>query len=357
MMTEGRPQFGNILYGWPVTHGAWNFGEWGDPALAESAASAAADVPRSLALAPHLHQLADCLGQDSWRTFSALATLGSVDLTTARVLEPHVDALAILAQAGQPDLRSLGVTDETVWGVYAAHGPGHQLTARPHSGEQWELTGSKPWCSLGDRLGHALVTADVDGGRRLFAVRLDERASHTGTAGWVPRGLIDVATVSLVLDRAAGVPVGEEGWYLSRPGFSWGGIGVAAVWFGAAAAVAGRLWAAADQRRPDQVALVALGHADRILYAALLCLRAAAAAIDGGRGAGQAGIMLASRVRAVVADAAEEVLRTVGRALGPGPLAHERDHARRVADLGLYTRQHHAERDLAVLGELTLEAR
>ena len=40
----------------------------------------------------------------------------------------------------------------------------------------------------------------------------------------------------------------------------------------------------------------------------------------------------------------------VGRALGPGPLAHDADHAALVADLTVYIRQHHGERDLEQLG-------
>ena len=39
-------------------------------------------------------------------------------------------------------------------------------------------------------------------------------------------------------------------------------------------------------------------------------------------------------------------------ALGPAPLALDPVHAARVADLTLYLRQHHAERDLAALGRL-----
>jgi hypothetical protein len=36
--------------------------------------------------------------------------------------------------------------------------------------------------------------------------------------------------------------------------------------------------------------------------------------------------------------------------LGPGPLCSDDVHARRVADLTIYLRQSHAERDLADLG-------
>ena len=46
------------------------------------------------------------------------------------------------------------------------------------------------------------------------------------------------------------------------------------------------------------------------------------------------------------------MLATAARALGPGPLAHDADHARHVADLEVYVRQHHGERDLAALGAL-----
>jgi hypothetical protein len=49
---------------------------------------------------------------------------------------------------------------------------------------------------------------------------------------------------------------------------------------------------------------------------------------------------------------ATEVMHRVGRALGAGPLSHDESHSRRVADLTVYLRQHHAERDLAQLGEL-----
>ena len=60
--------------------------------------------------------------------------------------------------------------------------------------------------------------------------------------------------------------------------------------------------------------------------------------------------LLALRTRAVVADAVEQVLRQAAHALGPAPLAFDAGHAARVADLELYVRQHHAERDLAALG-------
>ena len=68
-------------------------------------------------------------------------------------------------------------------------------------------------------------------------------------------------------------------------------------------------------------------------------------------------LAIAARLPAVdlyLSAAAEEVLRRAGHALGPAPLALDEVHARRVADLAVYLRQHHAERDVARLGELVL---
>jgi hypothetical protein len=56
------------------------------------------------------------------------------------------------------------------------------------------------------------------------------------------------------------------------------------------------------------------------------------------------------RVRALTEQVASDVTARVGHALGAGPLGHNAQHARRAADLMVYVRQHHAERDLEELG-------
>jgi hypothetical protein len=79
-------------------------------------------------------------------------------------------------------------------------------------------------------------------------------------------------------------------------------------------------------------------------------LAAAAESVDRGEADGPAGALLAARVRSVIAGTVDTVLTRVGHALGPAPLAFDPVYARRVADLQLYVRQHHAERDDARLG-------
>jgi hypothetical protein len=102
--------------------------------------------------------------------------------------------------------------------------------------------------------------------------------------------------------------------------------------------------------------LAHLGAVDIALQAARAALRQAADEIDADPGDLKgAGPSRALRVRAMVESAATDVLGRVGRALGAGPLCHDEAHARAVADLTVYLRQHHAERDLAALGALVAE--
>jgi alkylation response protein AidB-like acyl-CoA dehydrogenase len=283
--------------------------------------------------------------------WQALATIAAADLTAARVVEPHLDALAILDQAGA------AVPQDRVWGVYAAEGPPPRLRAT-REGDDWRLTGRKHWCSLAHLVDAALVTAWLDDERRgLFAVALDDPGvTHVAGQDWVARGLPAVTSTGLDLDGVPATEVGGPDWYLTRPGFAWGGIGVAAVWYGGAVGVARRLVDQARSRTPDQVALMHLGAVDGALHRARSVLAEAAAEVDAGRAEGDVGVRLALRVRQVVRETAEEVLHRADHALGPGPLAAEEEHAARVADLHLYLRQEHAERDQAALGHALLES-
>lgn len=97
-----------------------------------------------------------------------------------------------------------------------------------------------------------------------------------------------------------------------------------------------------------------LGEADTALFAARTALQHAAAQIDAhGTDAddGRSTELLARRVRGLVRQVGDEVLARTARATGPGPLVSQERHARRVADLHLYLRQEHAERDAAALGQ------
>ncbi|MFJ6678819.1 acyl-CoA dehydrogenase [Microbacterium sp. NPDC091382] len=288
-----------------------------------------------------------------------LAAVASRDVGAARILEPHLDALDILDQASRDgddvDLASIQADSESSWGVFAAEGAGTRLEAR-ENGSGWMLTGTKPWCSLAQHLTHALVTAWVGDERRLFAVALQapEVTPHPGP--WHARGLQQVVSAPVDFHTAPAVPVGEPGWYLRRPGFAAGGIGVAACWWGGALPLREALVQAAQGDGADQLSRVHLGRVDAALWTARLALRSASHPTEGLATASHPGA-LAARVRTIVAGAVETALAESARALGPLPLVADEAHARRVADLGTYLRQHHGERDLARIGADVAEGR
>ncbi|MFD1715763.1 acyl-CoA dehydrogenase family protein [Amnibacterium flavum] len=284
---------------------------------------------------------------DLWR---ALAALSAADLTAGRVVEAHTDALSILDQAGLP------IPADRTWGVFAAEASGVRLDATVAAGG-FRLTGTKPWCSLAGHLDSALVTAHTDGGhRRLFSLDLRDAGVTVQRDSWFAAGLREVESGPVHFDDVAAEPVGADEWYLDRPGFSWGGAGVAACWYGGAVGVARALLSSARRREPDQIAQSHIGAVDIALGSARRALEAAAQAIDSGHLDREKSSVLAERVRTTVADAAEAVLTRVGHALGPAPLAFDEIHARRVADLTIYLRQHHAERDEAALGRAVVAA-
>lgn len=336
--------------------------------LLVSARSAVGDVPALLELARAAATAAPNPGEG--RTaflWEVLASVTAVDVAAGRAIEPHLDASAILAQAAadaeregwdcpEPD----GVRLDGAWGVFAAEAPGLRLEATATDG-RYLLRGSKPWCSLAAELDHAVVTAHLlDGGRAAFAVDLHADGVSFGDQQWTSRGLTEIPSGTVHFDAVPALPLGGAGWYYRRPGFAWGGMGVAACWLGGAVAVArgfkGSLLTAADGgREPDQLALAHLGEIDRTLTALTGYLAGTAARIDAGDLSGAGAWSEALRVRGNVATAVERIQTLVSQNLGPGPLAFDPVYGKRMADLSLYIRQHHAMRDDAQLGARTLQ--
>lgn len=319
---------------------------------------AAGDVPALLQLAVAAGRSWPMPGEGrTAQLWELLASVAAVDVAAARVFEPHLDAAAILKQA--PAVADAG---EGSWGVFAAEGPGLRLRAAAN-GTGYVLNGSKPWCSLAGQLDHAVITAHTDdGGRAAFAVDLHHAGVRAEEPEWIARGLREIPSGTVHFDHVPAAAVGGSGWYHSRPGFAWGGMGVAACWLGGAVGVArdfrdGMRKGAETGREPDQLALAALGETDRILVSALQYLARTAERVDAaGTAAGSSSDWSeAQRVRGTVASAVDRVLQLVTANRGPGPLAFDAAYAKRVADLALYVRQHHGHRDDAQLGSLTLK--
>ena len=273
----------------------------------------------------------------------ALAELSAVDLVLGRLAEAHADAVAILAELGGP-------SPDGLWGVWAAEPPSARVEARRTDGG-WVLTGHKAWCSGARLLDRALVTAHADDGRRLFAV--DLAGLETAPGSWQAVGMAASDSGTVELPGVPAEPVGGPGAYLDRPGFWHGGAGVAACWYGGALGAARVLLAAARDRPHDPHALAHLGAVDGLVAGLAAHLAVAAAEIDADP-AGDGAQLRAARLRARVEAGATEILDRVGRALGAGPLCLDPVQAQRAADLPVYLRQSHAERDLAGAGALAV---
>ncbi|HEY0227562.1 MAG TPA: acyl-CoA dehydrogenase family protein [Mycobacterium sp.] len=283
-----------------------------------------------------------------------LALLAEDDIAAARIAEAHLDAVAILHELGgkPPDSRQL-------WGVWAAESPEAVVTATDVGGGAFTLSGTKVWCSGAGFCTHALVTARVEEGTRgLFAVALVDQAVKALPSTWWNAGMAGSDTRPVQFTNAQAVAVGDPGDYLNRPGFWHGAISVAACWLGGARRVAEPLYRCARDESADAYSLAHLGAVDAAIAAGEAMLTTAAAQVDSDPfDRADTAQLLARRTRAIVEHAADEAITRTGRALGPGPLCQDGRHAQRVADLSIYIRQSHAERDLAALGRLARQRR
>ncbi|MGA9701076.1 acyl-CoA dehydrogenase [Pseudomonas sp.] len=282
-------------------------------------------------------------GGQTLARFSRLAQVAGHDLRLCKLFEGHTDALAIIAELGSP-LPPMGST----WGMWAAEPPNAKVQVH-QEGQRLLLQGRKAWCSGAAVVSHGLLTAwDTQGRQQLVAVQMDQPGITVTDDGWSAVGMAATGSVEVVFDGAGAIAVGGPGDYLSRPGFWQGGVGIAACWYGAAQRLAEVLRENCS-KRPDPHALAHLGAVDAALNSAACVLRASAQQID--REPKADARQLAQQARACIEDTVEQVMRHVGRALGAGPYCKDPHFAQLMADLPVYLRQSHAERDLAALGE------
>jgi alkylation response protein AidB-like acyl-CoA dehydrogenase len=280
--------------------------------------------------------------------FDALCQLAREDLSAARLAEAHTDAMAILAEADH-------AVPDGLLGVWASEGPSSRVRACPTRGG-WRLDGVRQYCSGLGIVDHALVTARGPGGCLLFLVPLDHAGIACDVSAWRTDALARTVTGAVTLANVHLSPwhlVGGPGFYLERPGFWHGAVAVSACWAGGAVAIGQKFLGG---ERDDAHTLAHAGAVEAECWSLGALLGAAAREIDDDpRDTFGRGKLRALTMRHLVERACRDVIDRTGRALGPGPLALDEAHRQRVADLTLYIRQHHAERDLEQLGRLALE--
>jgi alkylation response protein AidB-like acyl-CoA dehydrogenase len=275
--------------------------------------------------------------------WAALARLGRRDLALARLAEGHTDAVAILAEAGRKPV------PEVLYGVWAARSGGTGAVLRDNV-----LSGTVRFCSGAHRLDRALIAAlDEDRRSVLMEVDLSDARVFTVPGTWMPLGMDASDSPDVMIDNvpvSEDMVVGEPGFYLERPGFWLGGLGVAAVWLGGAAGVMDDVLAGLSE--PDAHQLAHVGALHTAIRSAEAFLDLSASVVDKDPlGDHQ---LRAWTGRAAAERAAWEVLDRVPRITGPVPMCRDPRFAQRLADLQVYVRQHHAEKDLAAIGKTVL---
>jgi alkylation response protein AidB-like acyl-CoA dehydrogenase len=278
----------------------------------------------------------------------ALEALGRTDVPLSRLTEGHVDALRIHAEAGTTP--SAGC----LYGVWASRSRGTGIRAgRTDTG--WHLEGTLRFASGAGLLDRALVPVWLDDETSVL-LDVPVRDWPVDDSAWQTSAMRLSHSHTIHLDHH--VPdeettqVGAEGFYLGRPGFFPGGVGVAAVWVGGAARVADLVLRHVGEAPPSPAAQLRLGHLRTELVAAAGAVAAAAGRLDSGGVPPTDGQALATETRAVVGAAVRRLLDQARAIAGAAGLAFDGPLTHAVDDLDLYVRQQSTDGDALYLGGL-----
>jgi hypothetical protein len=279
---------------------------------------------------------------------------GRRDLSAGRLFEAHTDAIAILHQAGHVPRAG------ALYGVWAANRPGARLDVQIKGKGDHDvvISGSKAFCTGVTLCDAALVTGIVANSEDIVLLDLDVRALResgvitTSCDDWSTPAFAATATGTIHLSCAevriaAANLVGPPGWYLDRPGFWHGAIGPAAVWAGGAIGLIDRAFQRQSNEPYQQAQFGALAALAWHFHAVL---DSAGREIDcDPEDHHHQALTRALSVRHLIERSATEVLDRFGQATGPNLLAFDGNVARRHAELSLYIRQCHGNKDLALL--------
>jgi alkylation response protein AidB-like acyl-CoA dehydrogenase len=289
---------------------------------------------------------------DTWRRFTSLAEQASIDLSLGRLSEGHADALAIVAEAGKMPVEG------AAYGVWASQSKGAPTFAERVSGG-WLLGGTKEFSSGSGIVDRALVVAETSEGRMLFDVDANSHVVGVVPDSWPSVGMAASRRDTLEFGGPVipeGDVLGDAEFYLQRPGFWFGAIGVAACWYGGAVGIVNDLIRSLSPE-PSDFVLADLGDCVSALETMRVVLKCAAHQIDEDPGddAGQAQFR-ALVARHVVHGGALTVLERTASAGGARPLCLDGHQSRRVADMFVYLSQHHGRVDAMQLGRITSAA-
>ena len=296
----------------------------------------------------------------TWQRWRALSAVAQHDLSLAKMYEGHTDATAIIAELCE----SAHAAWPGAWGVWASESPGGRTTLQGTPDGNFCVSGTKLWCSGALTADQALVTAWPSGSDvpQLVAVRLAQPGISVDAEHWKAVGMAGSMSVKVLFDKVPCTRVGKPGAYLTRPGFWQGGAGVAACWLGGAISIAATLQDSLQQHLPPRgqgntgcFKFAALGKVYLAIRQTALTLQSAAQWIDNYPNSDASRVALMGRLSAE--QCAKTVIHEAGQALGANSFCLDQKFARAAADLPVFIRQSHAEKDFASLGQRVVETK
>jgi hypothetical protein len=278
----------------------------------------------------------------------ALFALGRVDLCLARLVEGHADALRILDQAG-------GAPRPGVYAVWASRSAGTGVNAAPDP-PGWRLDGELRFASGIDVVDRALLPGWVDLDTHVL-FDIATRGVEADRASWHTSAMDASRSFTVRVHRRcdADAVVGPENFYLRRPGFLVGGLGVAAVWAGGAQSLLDQVTSGLRRFAPSVHQLRRLGLVEQAVWTARTAVTATARRLPGLDAESIA--RETTLARTAVVSACEQAGIEAERIVGPAGLSGDARLARTMADLAIFVRQHHVDGALEGLGRAALEPR
>jgi alkylation response protein AidB-like acyl-CoA dehydrogenase len=270
-----------------------------------------------------------------------LAAFGRKNLSVARLVEGHVDAVAILQELQKKPEKG------ALYAVWASDIPGTEGLSAEFNKDRLRLAGKKMFCSGAGIADRALVTCNVPG------LLLDMDLRNRGTSlefdlsDWKTEVFAQTNTATVYFKEfeiPAEFSIANRDWYLDRSGFWHGACGPASCWAGGALRLVDYAKSRVNQCKPHSKAHV--GAMRAAAWAIESYLDAAGQQIDARPADADAARIRALMFRHRIEQSCIEVLNRFGRALGPRPLIYDAEIGTHYRELEIYIRQCHAEVDL-----------
>jgi len=284
-------------------------------------------------------------GETSKR-FKRLFEMGREDLSLAKIMEAHWDAIAILQEAQH------SVLPDTLYAVWASEAP-NQVLEMIEDKDGFKISGTKAFCSGAGLVDCALVTIQKPKSQLvLLDFKNHPNKFSYSTDLWQTSAFSATQTATIEVQEIPVTPedcIGVKNWYTERAGFWQGAVNPAACWAGGAA---GLLDYAMSNKRHDAHTLAHLGAMQSNIWTCEAILEKAGHAIDQYPDISELAQKNGLNARHQIEQLCSDTLRRFARAYGPFPLACDSEISRRYIELDLFLRQCHAERDLESLGQL-----